>query len=176
MKRLVQGFKSTDHPHVAMYRAKQCYYNCTQGTNETISDYFNKFNAVVDVVQEHKGRIGDERFLVENDFEYSDITTIPDPDSDEYEAVLATTIERALATGFLLRSDKETFDSILSKLEQYHSIGSDLYPNRRIETLKILNKQLHSNRQNTNGGRDDRTGRRVGRGGGPGMGTGDRGR
>ena len=73
IKTAVQRFETTGHAHVAMHRAKQRYYNCTQGTNETISDYFNRFNAVVDVVQKHKGRIGDDRFLIEKEFEYSGI-------------------------------------------------------------------------------------------------------
>ena len=100
----------------------------------------------MDVVQNHKGRIGDDRFLIEKEFEYSGIEKIPDTDSDEYKVVLATTMERALATGFLLGADKGKFDSLLRKLEQDYSLGSDLYPDRRNETLKILNKHLRSNR------------------------------
>ena len=99
-----------------MHHAKQRHYNCTQGSNESISDYLCRFNAVADVVQTHKGRIGDDRFLIEKKFEYSDITTIPDSDSEEYKTVLATTTERALASSFLLGADKGKFNSILRKL------------------------------------------------------------
>ena len=159
-----------------MHRTKQRYYNCMQRTNETISDYLNRFNAVVNVVQKHKRRIGDDRFLIEKEFEYFGIEKIPDPDSDEYKVVLVATMERALATGFLLGADKGKFDSLLRKLEQHYSLGSDLYPNRRNETLKILNKHLHSNRQSSHGGRGDRTDRGSGRGGASGRGTGGRGR
>ena len=98
------------------------------------------------MVQKHKGRIGDDHFLIETNFEYSGIENIPDPGSDEYKAVLATTMERSLATGFLLGVDKGKFDISLRKLEQDYSLGSDLYPDRRNETLNILNKHLRSNR------------------------------
>ena len=101
-----------------MHHAKQRHYNCTQGSNEYISDYLCRFNAVVDVVQTHKGRISDDRFLIGKEFEYSDITTIPDSDSDEYKTVLATTTERALAPSFLLATDKGKFNSILRKLRK----------------------------------------------------------
>ena len=85
-------------------------------------------------------------------------------------------MKRALNISFLLGAYKGKFDSILRKLEQDFSLGSDLYPNRRNETLKILNKHLRSNRQNINGSRGDRTGRGAGRGGDPGRRTGGRGR
>ena len=85
----------------------------------------------------HKRRIGDDRFLIEKEFEYSDIPTISDPDSDEYKAVLSTTMERTLATGFLLGADKGKFDSILRKLEHDFSLGSDLYPDTRKKVLKF---------------------------------------
>ena len=85
----------------------------------------------------HRKRISDDRFLIEKEIEYSDITTISDPDSDEYKTVLATTMERALAAGFLLGVDKGKFDSILRKLEQDFSLGSDLYPDRRNRSLKF---------------------------------------
>ena len=99
----------------------------------------------MDVVHKHKRRIGDDRFLIEKEFEYSGIARIPDPDSGEYKAVLATTMERALVTNFLLGTDKGKSDSLLRKLEQDYSLGSDLYPDGRNETLKILNTHLHSN-------------------------------
>ena len=67
-------------------------------------------------------------------------------------------MERALATGFLLDADKGKFDSLLRKLKHDYSLGSDLNPDRRNETLKILNKHLRSNRQTIHDSRGDRTG------------------
>ena len=66
IKTVVHRFEPTGHSHIVMHRAKQCYYNCIQGTNEIISNNFNRWNAVVDVVQKHKGRMSGDHFLVIN--------------------------------------------------------------------------------------------------------------
>ena len=57
---------------------------------------------------------------------------------------------------------------------KYHNLGSDLYPDRRSKTLKILNKHIRSNWQNENGGRGDRTSRGTDCGGDPGKDVGGR--
>ena len=83
-------------------------------------------------------------------------------------------MENAAAVGLLLGSDKSQVLEPHTKLERDYSLGNNLYPTKRIETLKALNKYSTLRESRNNQDRSD-TGRgNSGRGNG-GKGDPDRG-
>ena len=75
-------------------------------------------------------------------------------------------METAADIGLLLGTDKTRFLNLHAKLERDYTLGNNLYPTKRSETLRVLNKYASlrghhrtiTNRENSgrgNGGRGD---------------------
>ena len=120
---------------------------------ESNSDYFNRYNSIIDIVTKHQGWIGDDEYLVEDTVitsgDYTS-TTLPTLDSREYKDACKKAMENAAAVGLLLESDKARYSDLHTKLERDYTLGNNLYPTKRSETLKALNKNstLRGSRNN----------------------------
>ena len=125
-----------------MHTAKKAYYNYHQYQRESNSDYFNRFNSTIDVVTKHQGRLGDDEYLVEDTLiasgDYTS-TTLPTVDSQEYKDTCKKAMENAAAIGLLLGADKTRYLNLRAKLERDDTLGNNLYPTKRSETLRALN-------------------------------------
>ena len=133
---------------------------------ESNSDYFNRYNSIIDIVTKYQGWIGDDEYLVEDTVitsgDYTS-TTLPTVGSQEYKDACKKAMENASAVGLLLESDKARYSNLHTKLERDYTLGNNLYPTKRSETLKVLNKystlrgsrnnQDHSDTGRGNGGR-----------------------
>ena len=183
LKTIIHRFETTSHPQVAMHTAKRAYYNCHQHQGESNSDYFNRFNSTIDIVTKHQGRIGDDEYLVEDTLITSGnytSTTLPTVDSQEYKDACKKAMENAAAVGLLLGSDKARYSNLHTKLERDYTLGNNLYPTKRSETLKALNKYSTLRGSRNNQDRNDTSRGNGGRGNGgrgdPGRGRGSLGR
>ena len=143
LKTIIHRFETTSHPQVAMHTTKRAYYNCHQYQGESDSDYFNRYNSAIDIVTKHQGRIGDDKYLVEGTLitsgDYTS-TTLPAVDSQEYKAACKKAMDNAATVGLLLGSDKARYSNLHTKLERDYTLGNNVYPTKRSETLKALNK------------------------------------
>ena len=86
-------------------------------------------------------------------------TTLPTVDSQENKDACKKAMENAAAIGLLLGADKTRYLNLHAKLVRDYTLGNNLYPTKRSETLRALNKDTsvrghHRNNTNReNGGR-----------------------
>ena len=57
-------FETQGYLPLNLHYAKAKVYNCRQGKDETISDYYDRFRANVDVIEHYKGAFGNDPALV----------------------------------------------------------------------------------------------------------------
>ena len=140
---IIHRFETTSYQQVATHTSKSAYNNCYQYQGEGNSDYFSRYNFIIDIVTKHQGRIGGDEYLVEDTLitsgDYTS-TTLPTVDSQEYKDDCKKATENAAAVGLLLGSDKARYSNLHTKVEQDYTLGNNLYPTKRSETLKALNK------------------------------------
>ena len=156
LKTIIHRFETTTHSQGVIHTAKKAYYNCHQYHGESNSDCFNRFNSTIDVVTKHQGRLGDDEYLVEDTLiasgDYTS-TTLPTVDSQEYKDACKKAMENAATIGLLLGVCKTRYLKLHPKLERNYTLGNNLYPTKRSETLRALNKYTSlrgHHRNNTN--------------------------
>ena len=171
LKTIIQRFETTSYPQVAMHTSKRAYYDYHQYQGDSSSDCFKRFNSTTDIVTKHQGRIGDDEYLVED-------TLITSGNYTSTSLPIKTLARRLwkmlLLSVYYWDPIKARYSNLHTKLERDYSLGNNLYPTKRIETLKALNKYSTLRESRNNQDRSD-TGRgNSGRGNG-GKGDPDRG-
>ena len=122
------------NPYLALDDAKTKYYKYYQKENETNVSHFNTFRALAEVVEHHGGDIGRDDALVNLEIKKvlpkEDINTVG---SEKLTLFRSISRSKALAIGFIKRSDRGRYGDLIDDLENHFSRGTDQYPPRPSE-------------------------------------------
>ena len=103
------------NPYLALDDAKTKYY---QRENDTNVSHFNTFRALAEVVEHHGGNIGNDDALVDLEIKRllpnEGIDTIGDEKLTLFRAISQS---KALAIGFIKRSDRTRYGTLIDDLE-----------------------------------------------------------
>ena len=106
------------NPYLALDDAKTKFYKYYQKENDTNVSHFNTFRALAEVVEHHGGNIGNDDALVNLEIKkllpHDDISTVGD---DKLTLFRAISRSKALAIGFVKRSDRARYGDLIDDLE-----------------------------------------------------------
>jgi hypothetical protein len=126
-------FESRLYPDNALHRALLNFYNIRQMTNETPSDYMNRYKDTVAVIDHYGGSIGEHTALVLE----SAGGKLPTDPRLVVEAQVKSK-ERYLAYCFLLNADPGRYSCLLEEMENSHAFGKCLYPATITDAYNML--------------------------------------
>jgi hypothetical protein len=133
---IMTDFQSTKYIPHAIYDAKRKLYLYNQAPEQTVSDYYNKFKGIVEVIEHNGGTLADiglVRFYLEE--EQLDITS-----ASAEEKRLATEKARNAMVGcaFIIGADKTRFGKLKEDLQNSYTQDDDKYPKDLIGAYKLL--------------------------------------
>ena len=127
------------NPYLVLNNAKTKYYKYFQKENNTNLLHFNTFRALAEVVEHHGRNIRNDNALV--DLEIKKISPGEDIDSigdEKLTLFRAISRSKALAIGFVKRSDHARYGELIGSLENQYSSGTDQYPTDLPKALSTI--------------------------------------
>ena len=139
------------NPYLALDDAKTKYYKYYQKENETNVSHFNTFRALAEVVEHHGGDIGRDDALVNLEIKKvlpkEDINTVG---SEKLTLFRSISRSKALAIGFIKRSDRGRYGDLIDDLENHFSRGTDQYPPDLPKALNTIDCYVRGRTSNRN--------------------------
>ena len=137
IKSICFNFQDQMYVVQSIYEAKQRFYTLQQGKYETVSQYYDKFQNNLQVLEQCGGTIGDDegvRSLVFEKLKFDPATTVP----GELKLVKDTTREYYLSIGFILRADRSRFGTMIRDFENAYTTGRNEWPKSLVDAHRTL--------------------------------------
>ena len=147
IKNLVYNFQSQKYLSQALHESTRRFYFCAQGRHTTTSEYMEKFQNMVDVIEHSGGSVGHQPGILEEvaDGKKIDLKTASNDDIAELKK---TAQEQYLATAFLLSSDRGRYGRLLEDLENDFLQVQDHWPKTLTAAFNLLTNWKHNTIRN----------------------------
>lgn len=117
---------------LAIGDAKRDFFSYKQGPNETLTEFYNKFQELLSVVESLGGRIHDP-ISAAPPYALADIAALTsDAERDNYMR------DRSCAAIFLLKADGSRYEYIRTQLHNRFLLGRDEYPKSLDQAYQLL--------------------------------------
>ena len=93
----------------------------------------------MDVLEQHRGVIGQDETFLEYDMEYKELTSRTRTEERTKEAKVRCK-EKFLAYTFIYKADNDKYGKLKEELQNDYTKGNDNYPDTLIEAIQMLNK------------------------------------
>ena len=153
MKSLTFKYEEQKYCYSSVYFANKRFYNFKQGQDESCTEYYNKFNNLVSVVESYGGTFGYEDVLMQNDDEYSGLSDNDKADNDNIAKAQERNKEKFLGYCLVAKSDQKRYGTLKVELENDFNKGVNNYPttvNRALRMLVNYKGERQNNRNNNN--------------------------
>ena len=122
IKGICHNFEECDHRITALNKAKMSLYSYKQGPNQTDTEYYEKFQELVAIIESYGGRVHDEVAAGSP----GDQTAADElNDEDERSAFMR---DLTLASLFIMNADGPRYSNLRRTLHNDHGKGRDDYP------------------------------------------------
>ena len=138
MKSLTFKYEEQKYCYSSVYYANKRFYNFKQGQDDNCTEYYNKFNNLVSVVESYGGTFGYEDILMENDEEYQQLSVLERADRQNIEAAQARSKEKFLTYSLIAKADQKRFGALKTELENDFNKGNNNYPTTTNKALRML--------------------------------------
>jgi Zinc knuckle len=125
------------NPWHTWYEANLQLYLFRLGPNMPNQDYFQRFQNLVDVVEQCGGGIGNVKELQTEMLKIVAVNP-SSPTSDEVVLAKTKSRDRFFATIFFLRADRARYGSLQRDVQNERLQGQDRYPNTLVEAYNLL--------------------------------------
>ena len=130
IKGITFRFESQGYIPLCIHMAKMKLYSIKQHNDESISDYYERFRIICDVILHYKGCLGNDPALVYHHLDkigtkYN--TSTCKPGDPLYDDSIKACTSRALGLAFLIGSHNR-YVNLLDDLENHFQRGNDQYP------------------------------------------------
>jgi hypothetical protein len=137
IKSICFNFQDQKYVPQSIYESKKRWYKIEQGRGEPLTQYYERYQNNVEVIEQCGGTVGYEEGVqatVYKDEGVSPTTT----DAGEIKSVLDKTKERMLATGFIMGADEARYKSMILEFENSYTMGVDKWPKTLTDAHRVL--------------------------------------
>jgi len=155
LKSIRQVMMHHDHQkcaYVTLFRELRQFYAYRQKENQTLHQYFEVFQIMVDNIKRYGGNFGDQRTFISEMMSKDNLSY---DDGDISQEVRKDYIERArnkfMATAFLLGGRMDLYGDLCTELENDFLKGRDFFPDSTTEAYNLMTNyvQRKGTRNNT---------------------------
>jgi hypothetical protein len=137
IKEIVYQFQSQKYLPHSLHESKQRFYQCTQGKYLTAAQYLEKFQNIVDVIEQTGGSVGvdpgiESALITEKGMDATKMS------ADEVEENKKDAQGRYLAVAFLLGADRNRYGKMVEDLENDFLQGQNNYPRTLTAAYHLL--------------------------------------
>jgi hypothetical protein len=137
IKSICFNFQDQKYVPQSIYKSKKRWYKIEQGRSEPLTQYYERYQNNVEVIEQCGGTVGYEegvRSMVCTDKGISQTTT----DAGQVKTVLEKTKERMLATGFIMGADETRYKSMILEFENSYTMGVNKWPKTLTDAHRVL--------------------------------------
>jgi hypothetical protein len=137
IKSICFNFQDQKYVPQSIYESKKRWYKIEQGRSEPLTQYYERYQNNVEVIEQCGGTVGYEegvKSMVCTEEGISETTT----DVGELKLVLNKTKERMLATGFIMGADEARYKSMILEFENSYTMGVNKWPKTLTDAHRVL--------------------------------------
>ena len=140
-------FKFEDQKYIyhSLMVAYQNFYSFCQGQEITNTKYLEQFNNLVDIVEQHDGKFGNEQILIDKDEIYDKIA-VANRTIENREAATERTRQTYLGYALIFKSDNARYGKLKEELENDYTKGHDNYPISVADAFQMLSNYKQYNK------------------------------
>ena len=146
LQRFTAGANKTTNKHNSLFKATKQFYLTQQGYQESLDEYYARFDSSRELVHLFNGEVIDTTSL----------TTIERTSNSA--ATNEQALQKYLAMCLLMNSNKSKYENLWNKLENDILVGQDSYPTSVGDTMHLLSNwkiDTPSSRNDRNGNNND---------------------
>ena len=145
IKCIAYKFETQGYTHSSLHEAKRAFFKVYQLKHETDSEYLTRFKAIVAVIKQYKGNIGDDLILVHTEIVRSGVVLNEDkhvPGNSIYDIHINGSRSIACALTFIEGADRSRYAQLHIDMINSFNHVQDIYPTSVTQAYNMIVNQV----------------------------------